>query len=162
YTADWMGRRLTIDLACDLSPDWTYSYDTVAASGACPAGTAQGGRLATLTGSNFTRAVCYHPNGMVYGAYQQDVALASWSNSNAVGTTLIYDANGNLKLEYVWDFPSSRSNARAIRYTYDGTLLDRVSYVQHELAGASSWTSITSTATLPTYFAMGGMKTVVY
>src|SRR5262249_36622424 len=52
--------------------------------------------------------------------------------------------------------------ARTIRYTYDATLLDRVSYVQHQLFGGASWTDITSSSSLPTYLAMGGFKTLTY
>src|SRR5262249_33235136 len=133
-------------------------------SGSCPSATQPAGHLSAVTSSNFTRTICYHPNGMVYGAYQQDVDVSHWSNGNADGTTLIYDANGNLRLEYVWDFPSSRSYARAIRYTYSSTLADRPLYVQHELAGAGSWTDITSTnsSSYPSYFAMGGIKGLTY
>jgi RHS repeat-associated protein len=161
FTSDWLGRRLTTDWDCN-GADWTLAYDGENEPGStCPASANQKGQLSKLSwGSAFTRVLCYHPGGALYAAYQ--INSGTWSTSNAKGTNRILDLNGNLEKEY-WNVrPSTRSYAREIEYVADGTLKDRLSYIRHKLTSAGSWTNITSSSTLPTYFALGGMKTLRY
>jgi YD repeat-containing protein len=161
YTSDWMGRQLTVDWDCDAASNWTLSYDGDGQpASACPSTTRQTGHLSKLASNGFTRVLCYHPSGELYAAYQRD--SATWSNTVARGTNLVYDTNGNLRTYFTNVAPGSRSYARQVEYVYDGTLKDRVSYVRHKLTSAGSWTELTSSTTLPTYFAQGGIKTLRY
>jgi YD repeat-containing protein len=160
YTRDWLSRQLTLDYNCD-GTDWTFQYDGDSIPGsACRANTVQAGRLSTISSSAFKRVYCYHPNGRQYSTFQLNDNF--WSNSGAKGSTTIFDLNGNLTKEYYFDRPDGHTYAREVEFVYDGTLKDRVSYVRHRLTSAGSWTLLTSDSTLPTYFAMGGFKTIRY
>lgn len=160
YTRDWLSRQLTLDYNCD-GTDWTFQYDGDSIPGsACRANTVQAGRLSTISSNVFKRVYCYHPNGRQYSTFQLNDNF--WSNSRAKGSTTIFDLNGNLTKEYYFDRPDGHTYAREVEFVYDGTLKDRVSYVRHRLTSAGSWTLLTSDSTLPTYFAMGGFKTLRY
>lgn len=162
YSRDWLGRQKTLDYACN-GVDWNFYYDGDSMpSGACRAGTVQTGRLSMFSKvSSFARVLCYHPNGMLYASTQMN-ETSTWNNTTAKGTTLIYDANGNLSREYIFDRPADHTNARVVEYTYDASLLDRVKSIRHKLNSAGSWTDVTSPTTSPTYFPFGGFKTVLY
>lgn len=160
YTRDWLSRQLTLDYNCN-GTDWTFQYDGDSIPGsACRANTVQAGRLSTISSSAFKRVYCYHPNGRQYSTFQLNDNF--WSNSGAKGSTTIFDLNGNLTKEYYFDRPDGHTYAREVEFLYDATLKDRVSYVRHRLTSAGSWTLLTSDTTLPTYFAMGGFKTIRY
>jgi YD repeat-containing protein len=177
YPSDFLGRRRAIyepaSSTCPSYPtDTTYKWqlfydgDSLPAT-ACQPGTNETGHLSTITngtvtGGTWTRAICHHPNGAIYGSFDLDANLNYWNGSDK-GTTLIYNLNGDISHKYVWDSSySSHVYTRDILYSYDSVLRDRFSYVQHKLPGDASYTDITSPTTLPTYFAFGGMKTLTY
>ncbi|MCC7383997.1 MAG: hypothetical protein IT384_19300 [Deltaproteobacteria bacterium] len=163
-TSDWLGRRLSINYSCDASVEWSLYYDGESApSGACPTvGTLlpEMGRLSKIYASGFTRVICHHPNGQIWGSYQRDTA--TWNNSYATGFNQIFDLNGNLTNEFVHTFPATRAYAREIEYARDSTMKDRISYIRHKRTADSTWTYVTDNATPPTYFAFGGMKSIRY
>jgi len=162
-SSDWLGRHTAVDRNCDASNEWTFSYDAEGTpTSACPSAIAQNGQLSKMTGPAFTRVLCRHPNGQLYGSYQ--VESTTWSNSTARGAQTIFDTNGNLLKELINAHPASRADARVVEYVYDSTMPDRVQYVRHKLNSAGSWTDVTSSsgASKPAYFAYGGMKTLVY
>ena len=159
---DWLGRQTEIDKECNSTADWTFEYDgTNIPSGVCVSGTVQTGRLSTAYKTGFKRVICYHPMGLVYGVFQRNDS-STWAHSSSLGTRRIYDANLNLDLEFVHDRPDTHQYSRHIDYVYDSTLKDRIDYVRHKLDSAGSWTEITTSATDPTHFAFGGIKTIKY
>ncbi len=159
YTHDWIGRLLTADYDCDGS-DWTLYYDAESnTEGACPSASKQNGHLAMMRSNDFTRVLCYHPQGPLYASYQ--IESSTWSNSSARGTQTIFDLNGNIAYEVINAKPSGRDQARHVQHVYQSAHADRIDYVRTKLDGGS-WSEVTSSSTDPTYFSYGGLKTLTY
>jgi YD repeat-containing protein len=162
YSYDWLGRKLAVDISCNSSDDANFYYDGDShPSNSCPSAAKQTGRLSFYTqggAANMSKVLCYHPNGMLYSAHQRD--SSTFSTSAAKGTTRIYDLNGNIEKEYLHDRPDGHAYAREVEYSYHADLEDRVSKVRHRLTSAGSWTDVTDSSTLITYFPFGGIKSM--
>ncbi len=162
YGYDWRGRKLTVDVSCNSSVDANFYYDNDSMpSNACPTDAKQTGRLSfysQIGAANMSKVLCYHPNGMLYSAHQRD--SSTFSTSAAKGTTRIYDLNGNIKKEYLHDRPDGHTHAREVEYAYHSDLKDRVASVRHRLTSAGTWTDVTDSSTLISYFPFGGIKSM--
>ena len=160
-TRDWLGRLGAVDYDCDATNAWTFYYDGASTpASACPSASNQTGQLSMMVGPAFTRVLCHHPSGALYGSYH--LQSTTWSNTTARGTQTIFDTHGNITKEHINVGPTSRTNSRIVEYVYSSSMPDRVDYVRHQLYGAGTWTYVTSNNTSPTYFAYGGMKTLAY